>query len=398
MIGDIKLDLGAMMKRKDSVVRQNTQGVAYLFKKNKVEHVLGLGSFVGKEGENFVLESKGEAGSRKIAAPRVLIATGSVPTELPFLKFDGDKIISSTEALSLAEVPKHLVVVGGGVIGLELGSVWARLGARVTVVEFMDTILPPVDRQISNELYKSLQKQGIEFRLGTKCLGARKEGAWMVVEVEEIKSGTKSQIECDKILVATGRKPTTQGLGLDKVGVTTNKLGQVEIDSHFQTNVPGIYAVGDVVAGPMLAHKGEEEGIAAVEIMAGQYGHVNYEAMPNVVYTWPEVATVGATEEEIKAKGIEYKVGTFPFSANGRARSMDETEGLVKVIADAKTDRVLGVHIVGARASDMLPEAVAVMEFGGAAEDIARTTHAHPTLSEIMKEAALAVDKRAIHM
>jgi dihydrolipoamide dehydrogenase len=262
----------------------------------------------------------------------------------------------------------------------------------------MDTILPPIDRQISNELYKSLQKQGLEFRLGTKCLGARKEGKGMVVEVEEIKTGTKSQIECDKILVATGRKPTTQGLGLDKVGVTTNKLGQVEIDSHFQTNVPGIYAVGDVVAGPMLAHKGEEEGIAAVEIMAGQYGHVNYEAMPNVVYTWPEVATVGATEEEVKAKGIEYKVGTFPFSANGRARSMDETEGLVKVIADAKTDRVLGVHIVGARASDMLPEAVAVMEFGGAAEDIARTTHAHPTLSEIMKEAALAVDKRAIHM
>jgi dihydrolipoamide dehydrogenase len=266
----------------------------------------------------------------------------------------------------------------------------------------MDTILPPIDRQVSNELYKSLQKQGIEFRLGTKCLGARKEGArngaTMVVEVEEIKSGTKSQIECDRILVATGRKPTTQGLGLDRVGVTTNKLGQVEIDSHFQTNVPGIYAVGDVVAGPMLAHKGEEEGIAAVEIMAGQAGHVNYEAMPNVVYTWPEVATVGATEEEVKAKGIEYKVGTFPFSANGRARSMDETEGLVKVIADAKTDRVLGVHIVGARASDMLPEAVAVMEFGGAAEDIARTTHAHPTLSEIMKEAALAVDKRAIHI
>jgi dihydrolipoamide dehydrogenase len=331
-----------------------------------------------------------------------LIATGSVPTELPFLKFDGERVISSTEALSLPEVPKHLVVVGGGVIGLELGSVWARLGARVTVVEFMDTILPPIDRQISNELYKSLQKQGIEFRLGTKCLGARKEGARsgeaMVVEVEEIKTGTKSQIECDRILVATGRKPTTQGLGLDKVGVTTNKLGQVEIDSHFQTNVPGIYAVGDVVAGPMLAHKGEEEGIAAVEIMAGQAGHVNYEAMPNVVYTWPEVATVGATEEELKAKGVEYKVGTFPFSANGRARSMDETEGLVKVIADAKSDRVLGVHIVGARASDMLPEAVAVMDFGGAAEDIARTTHAHPTLSEIMKEAALAVDKRAIHM
>jgi dihydrolipoamide dehydrogenase len=398
MIGDIKLDLGAMMKRKDSVVRQNTQGVAYLFKKNKVEHVLGLGTFVGKEGDHFVMEAKGEAGSRTIAAPRVLIATGSVPAELPFLKFDGENVISSTEALSLPEVPKHLVVVGGGVIGLELGSVWARIGARVTVVEFMDTILPPIDRQVSNELYKSLQKQGIEFRLATKCLGARKEGKWMVVEVEEIKSGTKSQIECDKILVATGRKPTTQGLGLDKVGVTTNKLGQVEIDSHFQTNVPGIYAVGDVVAGPMLAHKGEEEGIAAVEIMAGQSGHVNYEAMPNVVYTWPEVATVGATEEEVKAKGIGYKVGTFPFSANGRARSMDETEGLVKVIADAKTDRVLGVHIVGARASDMLPEAVAVMEFGGAAEDIARTTHAHPTLSEIMKEAALAVDKRAIHI
>lgn len=398
MIGDLKLDLAAMMKRKENVVRQNTQGVAYLFKKNKVEHVPGLGSFTGKDGENFVLSAKSESGTRTIAAPRVLIATGSVPTELPFLKFDGDRVISSTEALSLPEVPKHLVVIGGGVIGLELGSVWARLGARVTVVEFQDTILPPVDRQVSAELFKSLQKQGIDFKLGTKCLGARKEGAWMVVETEEIQSGAKSQIECDRILVATGRKPTTQGLGLENVGLSTDKLGRIEIDGHFQTAVPGIFAVGDVVAGPMLAHKGEEEGIAAVEIMAGQAGHVNYEAMPNVVYTWPELATVGATEEEVKAKGIEYRTGTFPFSANGRARSMDETEGLVKIIADAATDRVLGIHIVGPRASEMLPEAVSVMEFGGAAEDIARTTHAHPTLSEIMKEAALAVDKRAIHI
>lgn len=398
MIDQMKLDLDTMMKRKESVVRQNTQGVSYLFKKNKVEHVLGLGTFKGKEGEDYVLEAKGESGTRTIAAPRVLIATGSVPAELPFLKFDGENIVSSTEALSFKTVPTHLVVVGGGVIGLELGSVWARLGARVTVVEFLDTILPPIDRQISAELFKCLQKQGIEFKLSTKCLGAKKSGKGMLVETEDLKTGTKSTIECDKVLVATGRKPTTLGLGLEKIGLTPNKLGQVEIDAHYQTKVPGIYAVGDVVAGPMLAHKGEEEGIAAVEIMAGQAGHVNYEAMPNVVYTWPEVAAVGATEEELKAKGVQYRVGTFPFSANGRARSMDETEGLVKIIADAKTDRVLGVHIVGARASDMLPEAVAVMEFGGSAEDIARTTHAHPTLSEIMKEAALGVDKRTIHM
>jgi dihydrolipoamide dehydrogenase len=398
MIENIKVDLGAMLKRKDGIVRQLTGGVAGLFKKNKVESVPGLGVFKKIEGDLKIVEAKSESGTRTLAAPRVLIATGSVPNALPFLPFDGKTVISSTEALSLPTIPKHLVVIGGGVIGLELGSVWARLGARVTVIEFMDRIVPMIDHQISNELYKSLQKQGLEFRLATKCLGATQKGGVTIVQTEEIATGTKSQIECDVVLVATGRKPTTQWLGLEAIGLTTNKIGQIEVDEHYRTPVAGVYAVGDVIPGPMLAHKGEEEGIAAVELMAGQAGHVNYAVMPNVIYTWPELATVGASEEELKEAGVPYKVGTFPFMANGRAKSMEESEGLVKIIAHAQTDKVLGVHIVGARASDMLPEAVAVMEFEGSAEDIARTTHAHPTLSEIMKEAALAVDKRQINL
>jgi dihydrolipoamide dehydrogenase len=396
LVGDLKLDLATMLKRKDTVVRQLTTGIAGLFKKNKIEWAQGMGKLTGKDGDNYLVEVKGE-NTRILSAPRVLLATGSEPTALPFLPFDNKRVLSSTGALEIPEVPKHLVVIGGGVIGLELGSVWLRLGARVTVVEFMDRILGPCDQQAAAELQKALLKQGMEFRLGTKCLGATQDKNGLLISVEEIATSTKSQIECDYVLVATGRKPYSANLGLESVGLATNKGGRVEIDTHFQTTVPGIYAVGDLVDGPMLAHKAEEEAIAAVELMAGQAGHVNYDAIPNVIYTWPELASVGATEEEVKARGIQYKIGVFPFMANGRAKTMDETEGLVKIIADATTDRVLGVHIIGPRASDMIPEAVATMEYGGSAEDIARTCHAHPTLSESVKEAALAVDKRTIN-
>jgi dihydrolipoamide dehydrogenase len=398
MFADLKLDLEAMMKRKEGIVRQLTNGIASLFKKNKIEWVQGTGKFIAKDGANFAVEVDGSAGKRTLSAPRVLLATGSEPSSLPFLPFDEKRVVSSTGALSIAGVPKHLVVIGGGVIGLELGSVWLRLGARVTVIEFQDKIISMVDHQIAGELYKSLVKQGMEFKLGTKCLGAKIDSNGVVVQIEEIATGAKSQIECEIVLVATGRKPYSQNLGLEAVGLSTNKFGRVDIDQHFQTPVAGIYAVGDLVDGPMLAHKAEEEAVAAVELMAGQNGHVNYDAIPNVIYTWPELASVGASEEELKARGVSYKVGTFPFMANARAKTMDEGEGMVKILADAQTDRVLGVHIVGPRASDMLPEAVATMEFGGSAEDIARTCHAHPTLSEAVKEAALAVDKRQINL
>jgi dihydrolipoamide dehydrogenase len=398
VVGDLKVDLPQMMKRKEAVVRQLTNGVAGLFKKHKIEWVQGKGKLVGTEGELKKVEVTGEAGTKTIAAPRILLATGSEPVQLPFLPFDGKRVLSSTEALELSEIPKHLVVIGGGVIGLEMGSVWLRLGAKVTVVEFQDRILPGIDRQAGSELYKILSKQGMEFRLATKCLGAKKEGNWMVVEVEDLASGQKSKLEADYVLVSTGRRPYTDGVGLDQVGIPTDKQGRVQVDMHFQTSAPGIYAVGDIISGPMLAHKAEEEAIAAVEIMAGQAGHVNYDAIPNVVYTWPELASVGATEEEIKAEGIAYKVGTFPFMANGKAKAMEETEGFVKVIAEAETDRVLGVHIVAARASDLIAEAVSVIEFGGSSEDIGRTCHAHPTMSEAVKEAALAVEKRQLNL
>lgn len=398
VVGDLKLDLEAMLKRKDGVVRQLTNGIAGLLKKHKVESIIGTGRIIASKEGISTVEVDGEAGKRTLSAKNVLIATGSEPINLPFLPFDGKRVLSSTEALSIPEVPKHLVVVGGGVIGLELGSVWLRLGAKVTVIEFQDRILPPTDHQIGNELYKALQKQGMEFKLAHKCLGAKNSGSGLTVEIEELATTSKSQIECDYVLVATGRRPFTDALGLSDVGVKMDKAGRVEIDAHYRTNVAGIWAAGDVVTGPMLAHKAEEEGVAAIELMAGQAGHVNYDAIPNVVYTWPEVATVGLNEEELKAKGVAYKSGTFPFMANGRAKSMEETEGLVKVLADATTDRVLGVHICGPRASDMIAEATAVMEFGGSAEDIARTCHAHPTLSEVLKEAALNVDKRTRSM
>jgi dihydrolipoamide dehydrogenase len=401
LVSDLKVDLSQMMKRKNDVVRQLTGGIAMLFKKNGVEWVKGHGKITGRAGDQITIEAKGTEGTRTLSTKRVLIATGSVPIELPFLKFDGQNIISSTEALEMSEIPKHLVVIGGGVIGLEMGSVWSRLGSKVTVVEFNEKILGGggTDAQAAAELQKALTKQGIEFKLNSKCLGAKvsKPGS-VLVEIENRLDQSKTTIECDRVLVSTGRKPYTEGLGLDQVGLTPDKAGRVEIDAHYATKAPGIYAIGDVVTGPMLAHKAEEEGIAAVELMAGQKGHVNYNAIPNVVYTWPELASVGKTEEELKAAGIEFKSGSFPFMANGRAKAMDETEGFVKIIADAKTDRLLGMHIVGPRAGDLIAEGASVIEFGGSAEDIARTCHAHPTLPEVVKEAALAVSKRQIHM
>jgi len=398
MVGDVKLDLPAMMKRKDAVVRQLTTGIAGLFKKNKVAHFIGHGTLLGTEGDLKKVSVTQDGQTQVISAPRILLATGSDVTALPFLPYDGKTVISSTEALELTEVPKHLVVIGGGVIGLEMGSVWARLGAKVTVIEFQDRILPGMDKGAATELHKALMKQGIEFKLSSKCLGAKKQGEWMVVEAEDMKAGAKFTLEADKILVATGRKPYSENLGLEALGIERDKMGRVNTDGHFQTKVPGIYAVGDLIVGPMLAHKAEEEGVAAVEIMAGQHPHINYDAIPSVVYTWPELASVGASEEDLQAKGVQYKAGSFPFMANGRAKAMDETEGTVKVLADARTDKVLGVHICGPHAGTMIAEAVAAIEFGASSEDIARTSHAHPTLMETLKEAALAVDKRQIHL
>lgn len=399
VVGDVKLDLDAMMKRKDGVVRQLTQGVAGLFKKHKIDWLKGHGALKGgKAGDFSVQVSGGEGGDVTVKAKRVLLATGSDVTGLPFLPFDGKKVVSSTEALELPAVPKHLVIIGGGVIGLEMGSVWSRLGAKVTVIEYLDRIANGFDLQSAKELQKALVKQGLEFRLSAKCLGAKKQGDWMLVEAEDMTTKEKFTLEADVILVATGRKPYTEKLGLETVGVSLDKQGRVEIDGHYQTRCPGIYAVGDIVAGAMLAHKAEEEGIAAVEIMAGQHGHVNYHAIPGVVYTWPELASVGFTEEELKEKNIAYKAGQFPFLANGRAKAMDEVEGFVKILADAKTDRVLGAHIVGPRAGDLIAEIATTIDFGGTAEDIARTSHAHPSLPEVVKEAAMAVNKRQIHM
>ncbi|MBS1959916.1 MAG: dihydrolipoyl dehydrogenase [Bdellovibrionales bacterium] len=397
-LSGVKLNLSQMMARKNEVVKSLTQGVAGLFKKNKIEWVQGYGRFAGQSGGMTQVEVDNAGAKKTIQAKNILIATGSEVIELPTLRFNGKTIVSSTEALDLPAVPGHLVVVGGGVIGLELGSVWKRLGAKVTVVEFAEKILSMMDHQIAGEAAKSLTKQGLEFKLNTQAMGAKQSGAKMQLEVMNRGTQAKETIECDVILVATGRRPFTDGLLLDKIGLKVDEKGRIEINDHFETKVKGIYAVGDVVRGVMLAHKAEEEGIAAVEIMAGQAGHVNYHAIPSIVYTWPEVAGVGYTEEELKAKGVEYKVGTFPFLANGRAKAMDEPEGLVKILADKKTDRVLGMHIFGARASDMIAEGVAVIEFAGSAEDIARSSHAHPTLAEIVKEAALAVDNRKIHL
>lgn len=393
VVSDVKLNLDVMMQRKEAVVRGLTQGVAGLFKKNKIEWAIGHGKL---KSANEV-EVTGDGGSRTIRAEKILLATGSDVIQIPVAPFDGKRIVSSTEALSLPEVPTHLVVVGGGVIGLELGSVWLRLGSKVTVIEAQDRILPTMDSQLSRELQKILTKQGMEFKLSHKLVSAQNAGNQTKVEIQT-PDGKQESLTPDYVLVAVGRRPYTENLGLDEIGVKKDKGGRVEINDHFQTNIPNVYAIGDIVRGPMLAHKAEDEGIAAVEIMAKQHGHVNYLAIPGIVYTWPEVASVGYSEEECKAKGLNYKIGSFPFMANGRAKAMDETDGFVKILADAKTDRILGAHIIGPRASDMIAELSLAVEFGGASEDIARSTHAHPTLAEIVKEAAMAVEKRQIHM
>ncbi len=389
-IAKVTLNLEKMMKRKDKIVGDLTQGVAYLMKKNKIETFYGKGSIVATN----TVQVEGETPAT-LKAKNIVIATGSVPVELPFLKFDGKNVVSSTEALSFDKVPEHLIVVGGGAIGLEMGSVWLRLGSKVTVVEFADKICGPMDKQISSDLLRILKKQGMEFLLSTKVTGADIKGKKLTVNYESVADGTKGTLEGDKILVAVGRKPYTEGVGLEKMGVKPNERGQIVVGEHYQTTCAGVYAIGDATPGAMLAHKAEEEGVALAEMLAGGSGHVNYHTVPWVIYTWPEVAGVGYSEEELKAKAIEYNAGSFPFSANARAKAIGMTEGRVKILADKKTDEVLGVHIVGPRASDMIAEAVVAMEFGASSEDIARSFHAHPTLSEVMREAALAVDKRA---
>lgn len=392
--GKLGLDLAAMLARKDKVVKELTDGVRFLFKKNKIDSYQGTGKFVAPDKISVSSDAGAETTLR---AKNVIIATGSEPIEPAFLRFDGNTIVSSTEALAFDRPPEHLVVVGGGYIGLELGAVWKRLGSKVTVVEFLPRITPLADVEIGGLLHKSLAKQGIEFLLETKVTGAETKGGKATLRAET-KDHKTITLECDKVLVAIGRRAYTAGLGLETVGIVADpKTGKVATDAKFRTNIPGVYAIGDVIEGPMLAHKAEDEGSACAEIIAGKAGHVNYETIPSVVYTWPEMASVGITEEQAKSKGVAYKTGKFPFLANGRAKAMDESEGIVKVIADAKSDRVLGVHIFGPRAGDMIAEAVAVMEFAGSSEDIARTCHAHPTLSEALKEAALAVEKRSIH-
>ncbi len=394
VVKDVGLDLGTMMKRKEAVVGDLTKGIAFLFKKNKVTWLPGHGRLVSA---TQVEVKKSDGTTEVVTAKNIILATGSVPASLPTAPYDGKRIVDSTEALSLSQIPEKLLVIGGGAIGLEMGSVWSRLGTKVTVVEFQDRIVPFADRQMGAALLKILTAQGLEFKLSTKVTAAKVEGKKVYVEMEDA-AGKKDRVEADYVLVSIGRKPYSEGLGLKELGIPQDKLGRVEVDAHFQTSVKGVYAIGDLVRGPMLAHKAEDEGVAVAEIIAGQAGHVNYDVIPNVVYTWPELATVGLSEEECKAKGITYNTGTFPFLANGRAKAMAETDGLVKIIADAKTDKLLGMHIVGPRASDMIGEAVMVMEFGGSAEDIARSCHAHPTLPEAIKEAALAVAKRQIHL
>ncbi len=387
-IDGVSLDLPTMLKRKDQVVKALTTGINALFKKNNVTRYTGRGRI---DGPGRVLV-EGAAEPVELTGKHILIATGSKAASLPGIALDGDRIGSSTEALSYSEVPKHLVVIGAGVIGLELGSVWLRLGAKVTVLEYLDGILPGMDREIVDEAFKLFKKQGFEFHLGARVTGARVQGDHCVVEREG-----GEPIPCDRVLMSVGRKPCTEGLGLETVGIATDKRGFIPVNAHYGTTAPGVYAVGDVTGGMMLAHKAEEEGIACVERIVAGTGHVNYEAIPGIVYTNPEVATVGKTEEALKAEGVEYRKGVFPFRANGRARALAQVEGKVKVLADAKTDRVLGVHILGPRAGDLIAEAAVAMEFGASAEDIARSCHAHPTLAEALKEAALAVDGRAIH-
>jgi len=389
-----KLDLPAMMKFKDEGVAGNVNGVAFLLKKNKIDAFIGHGRITAP-GKIEVTVADGK--SQTVETKNIVIATGSDVARLKGIEIDEKRIVSSTGALALDKVPAKLLVVGAGVIGLELGSVWRRLGAQVTVVEFLDRILPGMDAEVGKQFQRILQKQGMTFKLSSRVTAIDLSGKTLKASVEPAAGGAAETIEADVALVAIGRVPYTEGLGLTELGVAMER-GRVTVDAHYATNVAGIYAIGDVIAGPMLAHKAEDEGVAVAEIIAGQAGHVNYDAIPNVIYTYPEVATVGKTEEELKSAGVAYTAGKFPFTANGRAKVNQTTDGFVKILADAKTDRVLGVHIVGREAGEMIHEACVLIEFGGSAEDLARTCHAHPTRSEAIKEAALAVGKRAIHM
>jgi len=390
-----KLDLPTMMSFKQQGIDGNVKGVEYLMKKNKIDVIVGRGRIIGA---GKVEVTGGDGQPKIVEAKSIVIATGSDVARLKGIEIDEKRIVSSTGALSLDQVPGKLLVVGAGVIGLELGSVWRRLGAEVTVVEFLDRILPGMDGEVAKQFQRILEKQGFAFKLGAKVTGVDTTGNRLVAKVEPAAGGDAQSIEADVVLVCIGRVPYTEGLGLREAGVALDNRGRVQIDTHFATSVKGIYAIGDVVAGPMLAHKAEDEGVACAEILAGKAGHVNYDTIPGVVYTTPEVSVVGKTEEELKQAGVAYSVGKFPFTANGRSKVNQTTDGFVKILADAKTDRVLGVHIIGREAGEMIHEAAVLMEFGGSAEDLARTCHAHPTRSEAVKEAALAVGKRAIHM
>ncbi|MCK6596888.1 MAG: dihydrolipoyl dehydrogenase [Bdellovibrionaceae bacterium] len=394
-VSKIDINLKQMLSRKDKVVQQNTEGIAFLFKKNKITPFKGFGKIL-KPG---VVEVTAEDGSKTLLQSKsIMIATGSVPSELPFLKYDEEKIVSNTGALCLKEIPKSLVVVGGGVIGLELGSVWSRLGSKVTVIEYSDRLGGGMDQECMQVLKKGMQKEGIEFLMSTKVFAAQKNSKVVEIEYESLSDGKKAKIQTDVVLVATGRRPFTQGLGCEELGIKKDQLGRIEVDSHYQSSIPGIYAIGDVITGPMLAHKAEEEGVALAEMLAGKAGHVNYNTVPGVIYTHPEIASVGLSEEQAKKDGLAINVGKFPFLANGRARAKGFTEGFVKIIADQKTDRILGAAIVGPGASEIIHEIVVCMEFGGSSEDLARSFHAHPTLSETIREAALAVEKRQRQM
>lgn len=396
-VGAPTLNLPKMMAHKDATVKSNVEGVAFLFKKNKIDGIQGTGKILGA-GKVEVTNDAGEV--KVLETKNIVIATGSDVAGIPGVAVEIDEkiIVSSTGGIALDKVPAKMIVVGGGVIGLELGSVWSRLGAKVTVIEYLDTILGGMDGEVSKQFQRILAKQGMEFNLGAKVTGVVKSGEGAKVTFEPVKGGEAQTLDADVVLVATGRKPYTAGLGLEESGVALDNRGRVEIDGHYRTNVAGIYAIGDVVKGPMLAHKAEDEGVALAEILAGQHGHVNYEVIPGVVYTQPEVASVGKTEEELKAAGVAYKVGKFPFTANGRARAMLASDGFVKVLADKDTDRVLGVHIIGLGAGEMIHEAAVLMEFGGSSEDLGRTCHAHPTMSEAVKEAALATFFKPLHM
>ena len=390
VIDSVKLDLARMQARKADIVGANVKGVEYLFKKNGITWLKGHGKVEGT--------GRLSVDGKPVTAKHIVIASGSNSANLPGIEIDEKVIVTSTGALELSEVPKRLVVIGGGVIGLELGSVWGRLGADVTVVEFLDRLVPGTDNEVASQFQKLLVKQGFKMKLGHKVTKAEKTKKGVVLTVEPSAGGTAETLEADVVLVAVGRTAASKNMGLEEAGIALDKRGRVEVDAHYTTSVPGIYAIGDVIAGPMLAHKAEEEGVALAELLAGQAGHVNYDAIPGVIYTWPEVASVGFTEEQLKDKGVAYKIGKFPFMANGRARALGMTDGFVKVLADKQTDRVLGVHIIGPCAGELIAEATMAIEFGASAEDIGRVCHAHPTLSEAVKEAALGADNRAINI